>query len=1268
MRCARRTASRVTPEFQVAGTGLSDVLNRLFIVIGVIAILVIVAAFVAPAFIDWSSYRGRLEALASETLGTEVTVAGDVDVTLLPEPQLSFANVVIGPENDPFAEIDGVGATFSLTDFLRDRYSVTRLTLSNPHLNLTIDENGRFAIPVDLPETISASNVSVADAEIESGTVSLTDRRSGETWQAEEFAGTLQARGLRGPFSLTGAGRYDGRAYSVRVNASQMNAEGAMQVAGHLRPEDGRFSLSVEGMLQTREQLRFAGSGTYRRAAAGGAGDADSVRGDLVLTSQIEAATDQILLSDYTLEPDENRPATRLTGAAVIELGAERQFDAVVSGGVVPLVADDGASGEQETGGAYDVIELISNLPAPPVPPIDGQIGIDVTELDVGPFALRELRVDASTDGAGWSVGTFSAELPGSTELSLVGELDAAENGPTFEGAMTLDSARLDSLAQRWRGTSDGQNPLFNMPGSLSGRVQLSDGALSLADGRFVLDGVQNAVSVEMTVDETRRLSLIAQLGELDAVQSAALRALMPEVSRDGALLTTFPSGEFEVSAQAAQVYDLPATDLEVAGSWAPDKVTFDRLGASSIGGARLSLSGALSGSLSDPVISGGGQVSFMNGAASAALPRLLDMLDAPDEVRRRAGMLVPAELSVDLAEPNEAGGQELTVRGRAGVADIETSIAMSEGVERAMRAPVVASLTLNSGQPVAFAEQLGLGPVALVPEDGPIELTVSAEGAPANSLEMDVAVSGSGDSARFHGNVIVSDLADLRGRGSLEFDVSDVTPLAEMLGAGGVGYSGASGSADINFTRGDILSLSNIDAEAGDAFISGSLNRSIEGETPLFSGDLRVSAVEVRSLAALLGGPSTLVTQGAIWPDGPFSLTGQDRNSRGRIEVTAPFIRHEGRDVATDARFDLSWDETKLRIRGLKAALGGGTISLNAELCCTSGLPERQLSGRMTLDGVALDSVLPEAPAAALGGTVSGGATVNGTGDSYAAALGALAGEGSFSLSGFSAAGFDPDAFARVAGIENVVEVEPAELTDMVSAALRDGAFTAPQVTGVLSVANGSVRVSNIAAEGSDARLFGGGSLALSDLALDGNWTLSPTDIADGNELLSTNTAQITALLSGTLFAPERELDLAPMVDAIRVRALELEVDRLEELRAEQERRAREAAERRSRIMEQQARERAREEAERARAEAEARRQTERQQELDALLEQLEESRAPQENETPTAPSPEERSAPPLVGPQQEEAPANSGDPIDLFTDPFASPEPEYPSEQEIF
>jgi hypothetical protein len=217
------------------------------------------------------------------------------------------------------------------------------------------------------------------------------------------------------------------------------------------------------------------------------------------------------------------------------------------------------------------------------------------------------------------------------------------------------------------------------------------------------------------------------------------------------------------------------------------------------------------------------------------------------------------------------------------------------------------------------------------------------------------------------------------------------------------------------------------------------------------------------------------------------------------------------------------------------------------------------------------------------------------GNGPSLAEIMAAASGEGNFTLTGLSAAQLSPSVFPTVAGLDDVLNTEPDAMGAIMGLALGQGPFTAPTATGAFTLAGGVVRLANLIVEGEGAGLAGSLNLALASLGLNGSFVMTPRDFEDANGLVGPDTSRIITRLAGTLLAPEVTLDLDEMIAAVLVRANELEVDRLEILRAEDEARQRAAAAERNRLIEEQRR-RAAEEAEAARlaAEEEARRQQE--------------------------------------------------------------------------
>jgi hypothetical protein len=210
---------------------------------------------------------------------------------------------------------------------------------------------------------------------------------------------------------------------------------------------------------------------------------------------------------------------------------------------------------------------------------------------------------------------------------------------------------------------------------------------------------------------------------------------------------------------------------------------------------------------------------------------------------------------------------------------------------------------------------------------------------------------------------------------------------------------------------------------------------------------------------------------------------------------------------------------------------------------------------------------------------------------------------------------------FRAVSGLNDALNMDPDALASVIGVALRQGAFTADQATGAFTMAGGVARLANFIVEGQGGRLAGNINVQLATLGLEGGFALTPLGLEDANGLISNDTARISTKLSGSVLAPVSTLDLETLIAAIQVRANELELDRLEVLRAEDAARQRAAAEERNRLIEEQRKRAAEEEARRAAEEA-ARLAAEEARRLE--LEQLQQQTQPQPAPTPTPPLPQ--------------------------------------------
>ena len=1170
-------------------------LNRLYIVVGVLAILALAAAFVVPSFIQWGDYRDRLADIAGEVLGAPVRIEGDVNFTLLPQPRLEFAGVSAGPADAPNLTVDSVVAEFSLIDFLRDRYTITELVLTRPHIEVTVGSDSSVDAGIALARSVSASNISVANATIAGGEIRIRDNRSGEAYLATGITGDLRLDALRGPFSFAGSGTVDGEAYGFRLTTGSFADDGAATLSASLRPLDDRYSLSVEGTLKPGIVPSFLGTMTYRqkppKPAEGEPNDAG--RGDFLVTSRVQASPAKVLLGDYTVIPDENRPATRLVGAADLTLGTNMKFNAVISGGVIALPPRDATAEQGQE--PYELVRLLRELPVPAAPALTGTVGIDIAELDLRAFSIRNVRLDATSRDGGWDLGGFTGDLTGDTKLRLAGRITTDTGHTEFAGTVSVTTPRLDVLSSLWRKPAEG-NPLFNMPGSIEARADLVGETLSLSDGRLTLDGETLTFAAQVGLatargteqGANRDIHLTANLGTLDSDRSAALFALLPDPRQDSAFAHTFGSGEFNIVADAMTIDGLRGTGLVARGSWAGGVLVLEQLSAADFGGAQFEARVTAFGSFEKPELSGTGRVKVAS-ADAPAVARFFDAVRTP--LALRTGLLAsfPADLTLRLGAPTGEGAQSLGVTGTLGPSTFTANAAIEAGFLRALDGRFKLEFDLGSPQPGQMTAQLGLGTVSLFPDDKPMHLTGIIEGDVGSSLKATLRADGGGDSLSFSGDVVVTDPDRITGRGSLRATLTDPSTLAAQLGADGLSLPPVTATATLAFAGLQSVSLEGIQGTSNGSSFSGQLAFSKAADSGQVSGKLSLAETDLAGLVQTLVGPAALLSTGGLWPDGPFATGPGPRTTFGRIDINVPSIALGDRAI-TNASFGLDWDATSARLRDFSGEIGSGAVNLDLAVCCSGPLSDKRVNGRISLTQVALDDIAPPAVAGGLDGTINASGRFDATASSVAGILGSLTGEGTYTVDGLTISSLDPSAIAEIAGLDTILELQPEQLTTLIEDRLDDASLSAPQVTGSFTVAGGVLRAPNLTINGESGGLFGSAQLRLADLGLSGTYNVTSTTVAPA-ALVDASSAQVSVNLGGTLLEPAVRHDVSGLVDAVMVKAYEAEVARLEKLRAEDE--ARKKAEEEAMAAEEAAARKATEEAEAKRAaeEAEAKR-----------------------------------------------------------------------------
>ena len=105
--------------------------------VAVVAALLL--ALLLPPLINVSRFRGRIATAIGQALGRDVTV-DEVHLRLLPRPGFGLTRMVISEDpafgSEPMLHADQVTAVLRLTSLWRGRLEISRLSMSNPSLNL----------------------------------------------------------------------------------------------------------------------------------------------------------------------------------------------------------------------------------------------------------------------------------------------------------------------------------------------------------------------------------------------------------------------------------------------------------------------------------------------------------------------------------------------------------------------------------------------------------------------------------------------------------------------------------------------------------------------------------------------------------------------------------------------------------------------------------------------------------------------------------------------------------------------------------------------------------------------------------------------------------------------------------------------------------------------------------------------------------------------------------------------------------------------------
>lgn len=352
------------------------------ILIGLAAVLIVVSAAVVivPMLIPLETYKEQIRAQVREATGRDLTIAGDIGLSLFPNVQVELGDVafsnVEGASRANMATIESLRLDVPLLPLVSGELRVDEFVLVKPDIHLEVDEQGRpnwvfgdapAAAPDARPATAPGApgrgagrldSVRLGDIRIEGGRVTYVDRAAGTSETIDAIDLNLQLPDIDSRLQAQGSLTWNREPIRVDIGLARPRVmleggESAFELAVKAAPATFDF----RGTLTMDDGPAVVGTidldvPSVRRLASW-AGNPIEVEGDI-------------------LGPFGVKGEVTAGGTAVALRQAEIRFDAIEAVG----------SFQADTGGA--------------VPHLTGELAVD--RLDLNPYLGGEAATSAPTD------------------------------------------------------------------------------------------------------------------------------------------------------------------------------------------------------------------------------------------------------------------------------------------------------------------------------------------------------------------------------------------------------------------------------------------------------------------------------------------------------------------------------------------------------------------------------------------------------------------------------------------------------------------------------------------------------------------------------------------------------------------------------------------------------------------------------------------------------------------------------------------------------
>ena len=1058
---------------------------RLFAFLGSLLVLLLVAALVAPPYVDWNQYKNRFEREASRALGVPVAVGGKTSARLLPLPSITFTDLTVGDPGDdgPKLRADSFTMDVELAPLLRGEVVIVDMQMDAPLVELRLGADGRLHMPrfAKYGAQISGTDVEIQNIAIKNGTIKLRDDRFGRDVSIGNINAAASARSLLGPWRGQGIVELGDERYRISLSTGQWQADSTIMVKLDLEMQSLPYLFEVDGPLAMTDFVPSL-KGALKVSPVGKQSDADRIYFPRLSTptalpvnlqADIELGSGGAVVPAFKLDIGQNDDPYVVTGSGQALFAGEVTFRVRAEGqqmNVERLVEGEGtgASLDQRLEALRLAINRVPRFDA------DGEINLFLPAVILGDTVIREVGMDLkpAAQGNGWQVSNLEAQLPGRTELRADGMLMVGDS-LTYDGDLVVASKQPSGLA-KWLGSQADPAIRELTTAGFSAYAHISDGEAKFENAEIVLGKDVLKGKIARKSSKGQRPSVNASLSgnRMDFDQLTALFGVFSGNTK--ATAVTAHDIDLEFDTETLLIRGIEASGVRAKIQLNEKDLLLEAVEVDDVAGASLAISGRIDGFAVKAV---GEITAKISAARPAGFLRLMDRHFGPlplvAAIVENAGSFNDTLASIVFNGKEDS--YSINAVGRAGGSKIEASI-IGESLNKPLRQQEIETkIVLDNDSSSLLMSQLGL-PVLKLDGDGRGAFRMTAGGVANQGLRTEAALTIRDGYVSLAGTAypdFKTGRVTLSGVQNVSAEVLDLDQFIQLTGLPLPGY-GEGGRAKIKGRLkldGSSLTLEALDGSLRGATFSGALNLDMARQPrPYLNGKLSFLELDLPTVAGLVytGASGSTIIADLPNDDGiaksdvaPSVLAGLD----GVVQVSASGVHMGGtRPDAETASAVVSLRDgdlgfSRVKANWLQGKLGGGFL-------LSQSSSARLASGQLALTGA---DVLQLAEIGGLDLPATGRIDLEGTfdaaGSNVSQMLSSLTASGVAKLNDVTVDGVDAGGFGSILRAADAMEDSKLATSagTLLAENLIKGEFKVSQAVFPFTVTNGTLRVSSL-------------------------------------------------------------------------------------------------------------------------------------------------------------------------------------------------------------